>query len=924
MTRRHAGVAATALVCCCLPAVVAWQQPPPEVQFESRADLILVDATVVDAEGSPIADLGLGDFAVSIDGRPRQISSAQFVRTDTAAVPRPAARTAVHYSSNEGVSDGRRIVVAVDENSIPPGGARAVLSSVESFLKGLSPVDRIAFIRLPTFEDSLDFTSDHQRVTAAVRKVAGKAHRAGFGRVSIAEAVAFERGETFQWDRALTRMCGTLTGADRTACVQDAESDAADKVGTYQQRARETVRALAQVVENIRSVPGPKTLVLLSQGFLSYDVRPDVSRIAEAAGSARVSLYALYIDAPGTDLDAGEPSSTRGEDERLMAEGIDDLAGASRGTRFRITGTGEGVFARVARELSGYYLLGLEPTDADRDGKPHRIKVNVKRPAATVRSRAQFTIAAGTADAKLATPEAALLELLRAPSPQSGVPLRFSAFATPASTADQVRLIVAAEIGAETASPVSVHTGLIVVTDDGKIVGNQFVSATLRPDGDGPGVPRYVGAVDVPRGSYTIRFAVVDAEGRAGSVHHAVEAAVADAAGVSVSDLMLMIPVPGVAARPEVHLNLRGAVFQALIELTAADTQELDAAQVSFEVAETEEGAPIVSAPARVRKLEGRVQPAAVLDVSALAAGAYVARAVVTIPGHKPVLKTRPFEIAPRHAVTAARAAAGGSSPAPALRGRIRPEIPPFRTADVLAPEVVNPFVDHVLASYSPSPAARQALSAIKAGNLQPEGGGRREVGDVGMSFAQGLAMLAANRPAEADAYFRAALRSASDFIGAAFYLGATLAAAGRDRDAVAAWQTALIGEVGAAGVYPVLIDGLLRLREGEHALDVLQEAEPTFADRSQYERRLAQAYALLGRIDESVPLAHRYLEAHPDDVDMLFLAMQMLYETHAAGTLKNPARELDRFRAYASAYEAAKGPHLLVVQGWRKALGIR
>ncbi|MGH9347346.1 MAG: VWA domain-containing protein [Vicinamibacterales bacterium] len=388
----------------------------PLVQFETRADLILIDASVVDNEGVPIGNLTRDDFVVTVDGRPRPIASVQFVRSEARAEPSEATK-ATHYSSNAGASDGRRVAIVIDENSIPPGGARAVLFSTERFLQGLSSADRIAFIRLPGFEDSLDFTPDHRRVLEAVQRVAGKAHRVGFGRVSVAESVAYERRDAFEWDRAVTRICAGQTGIDLEICRQDAESEATEMINTYLRRARETLSGLGQLVNNLRQMPGPKTLVLLSQGFLGYDYRLEILRLADAAAAARVSLYALHVDMPAFDIADATPSMTRTDDERLLAEGLEDLAGASRGARFRIVGTGERVFARVARELSGYYLIGVEPTEADRDGKPHRITVDVTRPATTVRARAQFTIGAATADARAAAPADRVIELLRARPP---------------------------------------------------------------------------------------------------------------------------------------------------------------------------------------------------------------------------------------------------------------------------------------------------------------------------------------------------------------------------------------------------------------------------------------------------------------------------------------------------------------------------
>ncbi|MGH9347347.1 MAG: hypothetical protein ACRD26_08780 [Vicinamibacterales bacterium] len=512
------------------------------------------------------------------------------------------------------------------------------------------------------------------------------------------------------------------------------------------------------------------------------------------------------------------------------------------------------------------------------------------------------------------------------------MPLRLAAFAAPAAAPGRVKVIVGAEVGVPRTAPLPVHGGFVLIDHNGKVAGTQLASVTLQPEtGEEPAPPRFLGHAEVPPGTYTLRLAVVDPDGRTGSVHHPVDARLKEAGRVGVSDLILSMPARGRAAvRPEVHVNLDGQALQAMLELAFADPKLVNDTRVSFEVSETTDGAAIVKESSRVTNVRGSVKPvAAVLDVGVLPPGDYVARALVTVPGQKALAMIRPFQIAPRRARAAAKPAETGRSPARAVSGgmpaagRLRPPIPPFRKEDVLAPDVVNPFIDHVLATYSPSPAAQEALNAIKAGDLQHATKGERQVGDLGLSFAQGLSLFAAGRTAEADAYFRAALRASSDLIGAAFYLGATLAAAGKDRDAVGAWQTALIGDVGTAGVYPVLIDGLLRLRDGEQALEVLKEAEPAFADRDQYTRRLVQAHALAARYDEARALAHEYLARHPGDADILFLSMHMIYEAHAAGSLASAA-ELERFRDYSAKYDAAQGPQGAIVRGWRKALGIR
>jgi hypothetical protein len=54
-------------------------------------------------------------------------------------------------------------------------------------------------------------------------------------------------------------------------------------------------------------------------------------------------------------------------------------------------------FNQVLSKTSAYYLLGVEPDDKDRDGKPHEIKVKVERRGVTVLHRTEVTIPATAA-----------------------------------------------------------------------------------------------------------------------------------------------------------------------------------------------------------------------------------------------------------------------------------------------------------------------------------------------------------------------------------------------------------------------------------------------------------------------------------------------------------------------------------------------
>jgi hypothetical protein len=61
--------------------------------------------------------------------------------------------------------------------------------------------------------------------------------------------------------------------------------------------------------------------------------------------------------------------------ETTVAEGLEEIAGLTRGSFHRVSTSGASVFDRITRELSGYYLLSFEPSDADRASTDRRIKV---------------------------------------------------------------------------------------------------------------------------------------------------------------------------------------------------------------------------------------------------------------------------------------------------------------------------------------------------------------------------------------------------------------------------------------------------------------------------------------------------------------------------------------------------------------------
>ncbi len=256
-----------------------------------------------------------------------------------------------------------------------------------------------------------------------------------------------------------------------------------------------------------------------------------------------------------------------------------------------------------------------------------------------------------------------------------------------------------------------------------------------------------------------------------------------------------------------------------------------------------------VAADAQSRALDGaagRVQPATAdapnrralegsIPVALLPPGDYVARAVVSTDGRKVGQVTRPFRVGRTVTVTRPKPAVG-----PRLTTTRSATIPVtsaterFDRASVLTPQVVGFFMERLnvgaRGESNPAPVVEHALAGRFDEALKSLSTGSAS---VPASFLSGLALYSRGELEPAAARFREALRLDSEFFPAAFYLGSCYAAGGRDQEAVGAWQLALVTESEAPFIFTLLGDALLRLREVDQALVILNEAATGVAGQS-------------------------------------------------------------------------------------------
>ncbi|HEX7086619.1 MAG TPA: VWA domain-containing protein [Vicinamibacterales bacterium] len=633
-------------------AAPAGQTPPssPQPTFRAAVELIAVDAAVVDERGAPVAGLTAADFEVSVDGTPRRIVSAQLVRLapgEPSAAPATVQR--LGYSTNEGGGAGRLVLLVFDLEGIGGESAGEARKAAFRLLEQLSETDRVGVLAYPN-GPRVEFTADRERVREAVRDIAPRRAPVFQSEFSVGyfEALEIERGEPDALRIVVDRECESFKRDPMgfTACQAEVEALARATATAMRARNDALFATLRNLLGSLAQIEAPKTIVWISGGVPLDDVRAEPAEIARLAAASRTTLYALHLEgAAGGDASRVRPSATVLSDRNVMREGLATIASAARGALFTAIGDFDAA-GRIAREMSAYYLLSVEPEPADRDGKTHQIDVRVRRPGVTVRARREFTMGD---PAKTLTPEQRLAALIRQPVPAVELPVKVATYCMRAPGSRDVRLVIATEFGRGD-EPQPAAMGFVLLDGRDKVVASSFQQYRAAPVGAGRPAPLHISTTaQVAPGEYRLRVAVLDGDGRAGSVEHPVSAKLAGAGDLEVADLVLS-PAGNQGGGRSVQVLADVAIashpFAGYLELYPRTDAAARAAQVRFEIADPESGSVLAAADARVvpTREQGRLAAQGLLPVDALSPGDYVARAVVTAGGAS-VVRARPFRL---------------------------------------------------------------------------------------------------------------------------------------------------------------------------------------------------------------------------------------------------------------------------------------
>jgi VWFA-related protein len=381
----------------------ATQKPP--TTFRSSLDLIAVDVQVIDRDGTPVAGLGPDKFEVTINGRRRRVVSANLIESRSATTLTPMERATSTSGAPVIPNLARVVFLAIDCLSFDASASRHVIATARDFIDKLPATDEVGLFAYP-YGPKMNPTTDHAAVSRALATVLGQRdlpsnqfhlRPSEIVDLSAAASSAAPR-EASLLEAVVRRECGN---PPEDVCRQRLMLEITGAALYYEGQGNAGLGMLRSLLEQINVITGRKTLVLISAGMMASDIpggRPDISelgmQVGKEAARSNTSVYTLYLDTAAVDRFNSEMRSGDknlqfvARDSEVLGRWLDQFSGAAGGAMFKVqVGAGEHAFDRIFKEISAYYLLGVEPADADRDGRTHEIKVKTTQRNAIVRGR---------------------------------------------------------------------------------------------------------------------------------------------------------------------------------------------------------------------------------------------------------------------------------------------------------------------------------------------------------------------------------------------------------------------------------------------------------------------------------------------------------------------------------------------------------
>jgi VWFA-related protein len=400
-------------LCTRLAAQQTERSPVPESNAKIRVavNAVLVPVVVRDAQGRALGNLKKEDFQVFDNNKPQTISGFSIQKRSRAESPpigiAPASTDQPNTLKPPAAPPQRFAVFLFDDLHLLPGDLLRT-QQVATKMIGESLGDSDMGLVISFSGANSGFTRDRAKLLAAVSKLKVQELYRHAGRecpdVDYYQGDLIVNQHNQQAFESAVQDAQGCGHTDLRSVAEGLATNAARRaVAIGDQDVRVTLGFVANLVRKMATLPGERSLILVSPGFLTLtaEAMTEKSQILDAAAESSVTISAL--DARGlytTILDASEQGDTTTEgmqtgqkseyhgntmtrSEDVMAE----LADGTGGTYVHNSNDLEGGFQRLAMAPEYVYVVELSLDKVKQDGSYHRLKVKVHQEGLKLQAR---------------------------------------------------------------------------------------------------------------------------------------------------------------------------------------------------------------------------------------------------------------------------------------------------------------------------------------------------------------------------------------------------------------------------------------------------------------------------------------------------------------------------------------------------------
>ncbi|HTS71260.1 MAG TPA: VWA domain-containing protein [Terriglobia bacterium] len=406
------------------PPEISSRDVEPAFTLKTERNLVMVRVTVRDAKGSSVETLRKEDFQLFDRGKPQTVLSM--------SLEKPAANAASNLAEGSeavpapGEAPGKPMASPLrvlglyfDDVHTSVEGLQRTRDAADHYLAGaVQPGDRVG-VFTASGQQQLDFTADLKQVHQALFALRPRPVAPGTKRcVDIPPYEAYliyYQHDSQALDVAANdayAACFASQDDGGKMALQEAQDEAAESFHVAEDESRTALRQIDGLIRHMAMFPGPRSVIIVSDGFLTETLTFELSQLVDRALRVHVVLNAM--DARGLYTDRGIPSASesgpatfnggqrgpatsatlqaRGSMLRtgamLEASAMSSLAAETGGVFFQNSNDYESGFRQTAGLPDPYYILVFSPQNLKFDGGFHALSVKLAAPSGlTVQAR---------------------------------------------------------------------------------------------------------------------------------------------------------------------------------------------------------------------------------------------------------------------------------------------------------------------------------------------------------------------------------------------------------------------------------------------------------------------------------------------------------------------------------------------------------